>query len=309
MLSTKPFVCPPSLLDRATAHPAVPTAVVGADEPLALESVRRANEAHLIAPVLVGSTDKIHAAAKQIGWSVTGLRIEPANGEVDAARRGVALARNQEVSALMKGHVHTDALMRAVLDRELGLRSGRRVSHAVHMSVPDRDGSLVITDAAVNVEPTADTMLDMIHNVVFMMHALGNNQPRIAVLSATEQETEAVPSSQKAAEVCRRAQHEELGGALVAGPLALDNAISPQAASLKGIDNPVAGAAEVLVVPNIETGNTLFKAMVFMMSATAGGLVLGARVPIMLTSRADPPEARLASAALANIVAAHQAGT
>jgi len=308
MLSTTPFVCPQSLLDSAAAHPSVPTAIIGADEPRALESARRATEARLISPVLVGDPDKIHAAAENINWSVDAFPIQATADETESARRGVALARDEHVSALMKGHVQTATLMSAVLNRDSGLRTGRRVSHAFHMSVPERDGSLVITDAVVNVEPSAETMVDMIHNVIVMMHALGNKQPRIAVLSATEKETDAMPSSKKAAEVCRRVQLEEMGGALIAGPLALDNALSPDAASIKGIKNPVAGAADVLVVPNIETANALFKAMVFLMSATAAGLVLGARVPIMLTSRADPPEARLASAALANIVAAHQAG-
>lgn len=306
MLSTEPYQCPPELLEKARTSATISMAVVGAGDTLSLESARRATSAGLIEPCLVGAVEEIHAAARAIGWNIDDYRVIDAADENRAAETAAFLARDGEVDALMKGHVHTDALMRAVVNREAGLRTERRISHAFYMTVPNREGALVITDAAVNVSPGVDQKLDIIQNAVNMMHALGNREPKVALISATEQASRGVPSSMEAAEVVARAAAGEISGAIVAGPMALDNALSPQAAAIKGIDSPVAGAAEMLAVPNIETGNALFKAMVYLMSATAAGLVLGARVPIVLTSRADPPEARLASAALAAIVVAHE---
>lgn len=303
MLSSLPFECPPELLDKARRGPPTPTALVGAGGRLALESARQAREAGLIEPCLVGDADDIAAAARAIGWNIADLRVVPADGETKAAETAVALARGREVAALMKGQVHTDALMRAVVNREAGLRAGRRISHVFHMTAPGRAGALCITDAAVNVAPNVAARMDILANAVGLFHALGNPEPRVAVLSATETPTAAMPSSQDAAEIVRRAARGEVPGALVDGPLALDVAVSPEAAAVKGVDSPVAGQADILLVPNIETGNALFKAMVYFMSATAAGLVLGARVPITLTSRADPPEARLAATALAAIAA------
>jgi len=195
--------------------------------------------------------------------------------------------------------------MRAVFNRDTGLRVGRRISHVFHMTIPERTGSLLITDAAVNVSPDVATKLDIIRNAVDVLHALGNTKPKVAILSATEQANESVPSSIAAAEVSRLAG-DQISDALIDGPLAFDNAMSPEAAAIKGIDSPVAGQADMLLVPNIETGNALYKSMVFLMSATAAGIVVGARVPVILTSRADAPEARLASAALAAIVSQYQ---
>lgn len=308
MLSRIPFVCPADLLAKARAATAVATAVVSAGNAVAIESARRATEEGLIVPTLVGAREAIEAAARAVDWDIAGIRIVEADGEPATARAAVALARSGEVAALMKGQVHTDALLRAVVDRELGLRTGRRLSHIFHMTAPERDGAICITDAAVNVRPDVGQMIDIVNNAVGLLHALGNAEPRVAALSGTEQETAAMPSSVDAAEVARRAQAGEVRGAVVEGPFALDNAVSPEAAAIKGIDGPVAGRADLLLVPNIETGNALFKAMVYFMSATAAGLVLGARVPIVLTSRADPPEARLAATALAAILARHEAG-
>ena len=308
MLSDRPFECPPSLLEKAHATPPTPTAVAGADSRVALESARRATEADLITPCLVGDKAAIAARAKEIGWDIAGLRIEPASDETDAASRAVALARSGETAAIMKGHVHTDTLMRAVVNRDTGLRTDRRISHVFHMSLPGRQGSLSITDAAVNVAPDTAAKLDLLRNALDLLHALGNRAPKVAVLSATEVPSQAMPSSAQAREVTERAR-DEIAGVVIDGPLALDVAVSPEAVAIKGVDSPVAGEADLLLVPNIETGNALFKAMVCYMSATAAGLVLGARVPIVLTSRADPPEARLAATALAAIVAAEAAGT
>jgi phosphate acetyltransferase len=281
-------------------------AVAGAGGKLALESARRATEAGLIEPCLVGDRDAIVAIAGTIGWDLSGLRVVPAGDEAKAAETAVALARGGEVAALMKGQIHTDALMRAVVARATGLRGDRRISHVFHMTIPGREGELLISDAAINVRPDPATRIDIIANAVEVLHALGNPEPKVAVLSATETPIPAMPSSVEAAEIRRRAAQGEVSGAVVDGPFALDVAISLEASAVKGVDSPVAGRADVLLVPNIETGNSLYKAMVHYMSATAAGVVMGARVPIVLTSRADPPEARLTAVALAAIVAAHQ---
>lgn len=305
MLSDKPFVCPPELLKKAQALGPVATAIAGAGSALPMESARRSAEAGLIEPILVGDKKSIEAIAGEMSWDVSNLRIVSSESETHAAETAVALARRGEAAAVMKGQVHTDVLMRAIFNRDTGLRVGRRISHVFHMTIPERAGSLLITDAAVNVSPDVATKLDIIRNAVEVLHALGNAKPKVAILSATEQVNESVPSSVAAAEV-RRLARDQISDALIDGPFALDNAISAEAAAIKGIDSPVAGHADMLLVPNIETGNTLYKAMVFLMSATAAGIVVGTRVPVILTSRADPLEARLASAALAAIVSRHQ---
>jgi phosphotransacetylase len=306
MLSDRPFVCPADLLEQARGDRPTPTAIAGANNKLALESAKAAMEEGIVAPLLVGTPEKIAAAAEEISWDIGKLPLFPAVGEDGASRRAVALCREGEAKALMKGHVHTDSLMRAVVNRECGLRSGRRLSHVFYMTLPDRPGALAVTDAAVNVAPNVQQRLDIARNAVTLMQALGIVRPKVAVLSATEVESDAMPSSLDAGEIARLANSGAVPGADFAGPLALDAAVSPQAAAIKGIESPVAGQADVLLVPNIETGNALFKAMVYLMSANAAGLVLGAKVPIVLTSRADPPEARLAAAALAAILVRHE---
>jgi phosphotransacetylase len=309
VLSTEPFASPAHVIEQAASGPPTPTAVAGAAGRLALESARMAAEAGLIEPVLVGDPGEIAALAREIGWDLGAVRLVAAGSERQAAETAVALARGAEVAALMKGQVHTDSLMRAVVDREAGLRAGRRMSHIFYMTAAARPGALSITDAAVNVAPGTGAKIDLINNAAELLHALGTAEPKVAVLSATDTPIAAMPSSQEAAEIVRRAAQGEVPGAVVDGPFALDIAVSPEAAAVKGVDSPVAGGADILLVPNIETGNALFKAMVYFMSATAAGLVMGAKVPIVLTSRADPPEARLTAAALAAIVARHQAAS
>ncbi|MDH3475543.1 MAG: bifunctional enoyl-CoA hydratase/phosphate acetyltransferase [Rhodospirillales bacterium] len=308
MLSYLPYACPPELLERARSSKPTATAVAGAGGKVALESARRAAAAGLIEPVLIGPPGVVEALAREIGWDLAGLRIVPAGEDQAVAETAVALARGREVAAVMKGQVPTNVLMRAVVDRETGLRTGQRLSHVFHMTVPGRAGAVAISDAAVNVAPDVETRLHITRNAVALMHALGEAEPRVAILSATEHASDAMPSSREAEEIARRASGGEVEGALVEGPLALDLAISPQAAEIKGVESPVAGKADILIVPNIETGNALFKSMVYYLSATAAGLVMGAKVPIILTSRADPPEARLAAVALAAIVAGHGGG-
>lgn len=306
MLSQKPYEIPPYLLAKCKGQAPVLTAVAGADHPVAMESARQAASHGLILPVLVGDQDLIRSIAQTMDWNISGCRIVNSPGEDKAPAAAVALARGHEVSALMKGQVHTDALMSAVVNRDTGLRTGRRLSHIFHMTIPERDRVLMITDGAVNVLPNTDTKMHITQNAVDLAHALGNTNPKVALLSGTESVLDAMPSSVDAAEVVKRANNGEITGATIDGPFAFDNAISPDAARLKGVDSPVAGHADILVAPNIETGNGLFKMMAYFMSATAAGIVMGAQVPIMLTSRADPPEARVASAALAAIVAHHK---
>jgi len=303
MLSDKPFQVPPYLLTRVAGMARVRMVIAGAGHPTALKSVQQASDAEIIEPVLVGDTDTIKDVATTIGWDMRRLEIVQANGEENIANTAVRMCKTGDAAALMKGHVHTDCLMRAVIDRERGLRTSRRISHVFHMTVPDQERVLMITDGAVNVAPDTATKIDIINNAVLLAHALGNKRPRVALLSGTEVATKSMPSSMDAAEIKRRARAGAVPDADVDGPFAFDNAISPNAAKIKGIEGRVAGQADILVVPNIETGNSLFKMMVYFMSGLAAGVVMGATVPIVLTSRADPPEARFAAAAIAAIVA------
>ncbi len=277
-------------------------AVVGAGHPLVMDSARRATEGGFIEPVLVGEADGINEIARQIGWDISGIRLVPADGERQAAEIAASLARGGEVAALMKGHVHTDTLMRAILTRSAGLRTDRRVSHIFHMTLPGRDRVIHITDAAVNVQPGVAEKLDIVFNAVDLAQSLGMETPKVAMLSGAETVNPAMPSSVEADEVVRLANNGAVKGAIVDGPFGFDNAVSPEAALIKGVDSPVAGQADILVVPNLESGNFLFKQMVYFMSATAAGIVMGAKVPVVLTSRADPSEARLAAAAIASII-------
>lgn len=302
MLSKLPFEFPSYLSEQAAGLPPLPMAVAGAGHPLALDSARRAAEAGFIEPVLVGDPDEIAAVAREIGWDISTLRIAAAADETHAAEAAAALASGGEVGALMKGHVHTDTLMRAILNRSAGLRTGRRVSHVFHMTVPGRDRVLHITDAAVNVHPGVSEKLDIVANAVELAQRLGMDEPKVALLSGAETVNPSMPSSVEAKEVVHLANNGAITNAVIDGPFGFDNAVSPEAARIKGVDSPVAGQADILVVPSLEAGNFLFKQMVYFMSATAAGLVMGAKVPVVLTSRADPPEARLAAAAIASII-------
>lgn len=302
MLSDIPFEFPAYLTRLNAGLSPLPMAVAGAGHPLVMDSARRAAEAGFIEPVLVGDAGEIKAIASDIGWDISAFRVVPGESEVQAAETAAALARDGEVAALMKGHVHTDALMRAVLNRSAGLRTDRRVSHVFHMTIPGRDRVIHITDAAVNVHPGVTEKLDIVLNAVELAQHLGMAEPRVAMLSGAETVNPAMPSSVEADEIVRLANNGAVTGAIVDGPFGFDNAVSPEAAKIKDIDSPVAGRADILIVPNLEAGNFLFKQMVYFMSATAAGIVMGARVPVVLTSRADPPEARLAAAAIASII-------
>jgi len=305
MLSTKPFEVPGNILKKSRQLPSTRMAIAGADHEVAIDSALACYEAGLIEPVLVGNEDKINSLLKARNIDASTFAILDASHEKESARIAVRLASDGEVSALMKGQIHTDTLLRAILDKEFGLTTGARLSHVFHMTVPGCDKALLITDAAINIAPDIETQLHIIRNAVRVAHCLGIENPNVALLSASESITDAMPSSGQAAEVAMRA-NAEIKGATIGGPFAFDNAVSPQAASLKNITHSVAGNADILVVPNIETGNALFKMMVYFMSACAAGIVMGAKIPIVLTSRADPLEARLTAVAIASIISSTQ---
>ena len=256
----------------------------------------------LIEPVLVGDLATIERLSREIGWNIDSIEIHDIEGEEEAANRAAQIVGSGEAGILMKGHLHTDTFIRSILRRSNGLRGESRLTHCFHMTVPDSEAELIITDAAVNVQPDIECKKHIIRNAAALARALGKPKPRIALLSGTEEPTNSMPSSRDAEYLSEWAS-TEVRDALVYGPLAFDNAVSREAALVKGIEHPVAGNADIVVVPNIETGNALFKMMVYFMSACAGGLLSGARAPIILTSRADPPEARLASAAIAALQA------
>jgi phosphate butyryltransferase len=266
-----------------------------------------AAEAGLIAPILIGPEARIRAAAQEAEVDIAGCRIVPVPHSHAAAAKAVELVRSGEARLLMKGSLHTDELMGAVVAHETGLRTERRISHVYLMDVPGHAGPLIITDAAINIAPNLEEKADIIRNAVDLAHVIGIEKPRVAILSAVETVSRALASTLDAAALCKMADRGQITGAIIDGPLAFDNAVSEAAAREKGIVSPVAGRAEVLVVPNLEAGNMLAKQLTFLSGADAAGIVLGARVPIILTSRADSLRTRLASCAVAVLLA--RAGT
>ncbi|MFZ1813190.1 MAG: bifunctional enoyl-CoA hydratase/phosphate acetyltransferase [Rhizobiaceae bacterium] len=300
MLSTKPVVAPGKLLSQAVSLGPVRAVIAGADHEIALESTVQAVRAGLIDPVLVGRAARIAELGEQLGIRPSEFEVIEAAGDEAIAEAAAARASADDVSMVVKGHVHTDAFMAALLKPEARIRTGRRLTHHFHMSVADSEKALIITDAAVNIAPDYKTRQAAILSAIEIARSTGIERPKVAILSATESVLPQMQSSLDAKELADWAQ-QTIHDADVAGPLAFDNAISPAAASLKGLDHPAAGYADILSVPNIETGNALFKMMVYFMGACAAGIVAGGRIPIVLTSRADPPQARLASIALARV--------
>ncbi len=284
--------------------PAVSTAVAHPCDEVSLQSVVEAARIGLISPILVGPIAKVKAAAAKAGIDISALPLVDAKHSHDAAARAVALVREGRAEALMKGSLHTDELMAAVVARDTGIRTERRISHCFIMDVPGHQDALIITDAAVNIAPTLEDKVDIVQNAIDLAHAMQLPEVRVAILSAMETVNPRVPSTLEAAALCKMADRGQITGALLDGPLALDNAISPEAAEIKRIVSPVAGRANVLVVPDLHAGNMLAKSLSFLAGADAAGIVLGARVPIILTSRADSQLTRLASCAVASMVAA-----
>ncbi|HXZ48155.1 MAG TPA: bifunctional enoyl-CoA hydratase/phosphate acetyltransferase [Usitatibacter sp.] len=281
-------------LATAVAHPCSDAAIKAAVE-AAAEGI--------IEPILVGPVAKVRAAAAQAGVDLAGLRLVDAAHSHDAAEKAVALVRAGEAGILMKGSLHTDELLEAVVKRDTGLRTERRLSHAFLMDVPTYHKPLIVTDAAINITPTLSDKADICRNAIDLAHVLGIARPKVAILSAVESVNEKIVSTTDAASLCKMAERGQIPGALLDGPLAMDNAISREAAEIKGIVSEVAGDADILVVPDLVSGNMIAKQLTFMANADAAGIVLGARVPIVLTSRADSVRARLTSCALAVLLA------
>jgi phosphate acetyltransferase len=291
------------LIERCKALPPTPTAVAHPCDESSLQGAVDAARAGLIAPILVGPAARIREVAAAAKLDIAGFPVVEAAFSEDSAAKSVALVREGRAEALMKGSLHTDELMGAVVRRETGLRTARRISHCFVMDVPGHADPLIITDAAVNIAPTLRDKIDITQNAIDLARDLGAAEVRVAILSAMETVNPDVPSTLEAAALCKMADRKQITGAFLDGPLALDNAISPEAAKIKKIDSPVAGRANVLVVPDLEAGNMLAKSLTFLAGADAAGIVLGARVPVILTSRADSLTARLASCAVAALVA------
>ena len=298
------------LVAKAQKHRPVKVAIAHPCDQVSLESAVEAAKLKLIEPILVGPEQRIRAVAAEHGLDISRFEIVDAQFSEDSAAKAVELVREGRAEALMKGSLHTDELMAAVVKRETGLRTSRRISHCFVMDVPGHDQPLIITDAAVNIAPDLKAKVDIIQNAIDLAHALSPNEVRVGILSAMESVNPDVPSTIEAAALCKMADRGQITGAILDGPLALDNAISPQAAAIKKISSPVAGRANVLVVPDLEAGNMLAKSLSFLADADAAGIVLGAKVPIILTSRADEQMARLASCAVAQLlVAARRSNT
>ena len=291
------------LIAAAKAKQPIVTAVAHPCDAASLQAAVEATRLGLIVPILVGPPGKIEAAARAAGINLAPFERVAAAHSHDAAAKSVELVRSGRAEALMKGSLHTDELMSAVVARESGIRTARRISHCFVMDVPGHDQPLIITDAAVNIAPTLEEKLDIVQNAIDLAHALGAAEVRVAILSAMETVNTKVPSTIEAAALCKMADRGQITGAVLDGPLALDNAISIEAASIKQIKSPVAGRANVLIVPDLEAGNMLAKSLTFLAGADAAGVILGARVPIILTSRADSEITRLASCAVALLVA------
>jgi phosphotransacetylase len=298
MLSNKEILCPNNLLDYSSKKKGVKAAIVNAGKPLAMLSVQDAVNENLIVPVFIGDKKEILKCAEDLTFDISKYEIIDEPIENNTAPIAAKLASENEIKIIVKGHIHTDILMKEVLKREYGLIGKTRLSHIWHMTINKDDKPLIITDGALNVLPNLKTKMHILKNVVNFSNRIGINKPKIALLSATEEVIESVPSSVEAAELTKLAKEENLD-ADIFGPLAFDNCISKKSAAIKGIKNSVAGDADVLLVPNVEAGNSLVKMMIYFCGACAAGVVVGGKVPIVITSRSDEAQARLASIAAA----------
>jgi phosphate acetyltransferase len=300
---TRPHQKYEALIARCHGLAPMRTAVVHPCDESALRAAAEASAAKLIAPTLVGPEAKIRRIAAASGIDIAGFPLIATPHSHAAAEQAVAFVRSGGADALMKGSLHTDELMEAVVVKETGLRTARRISHVFIMDVPTYPKPLFITDAAINLFPKLEDKVDIVRNAVELARALGIAKPKVAILSAVETINSKIPSTIDAAALCKMAERGQITGALLDGPLALDNAINREAAAMKGIVSPVAGDADILLVPDLEAGNMLAKELTFLANADAAGIVLGARVPIILTSRADNVRTRLASCAVAALYA------
>jgi phosphate acetyltransferase len=291
------------LIARAKAAKPVSTAVAHPCDESSLTGAVNAAGLGLIAPILVGPTERIRAVAQACKLNIAGLQIVDTPHSHASAAEAVRLVREGRAECLMKGSLHTDELMACVVAREGGLRTARRISHSFVMDVPGYPEPLIVSDAAVNIAPTLEDKVHIVQNAIDLGHALGMKEVRVAILSAMETVNPKVQSTIEAAALCKMADRRQITGGVLDGPLALDNAINMEAAEIKHIQSPVAGRANVLIVPDLEAGNMLAKSLIFLAGADAAGIVIGAKVPVILTSRADSVTARLASCAVASLVA------
>ena len=298
MLSNKEIICPNNLLDVAHKKKGVKVAVVNAGKPLPMLSVQDAVNENLIEPIFIGDKKEILKCADDLQWDISQYEIIDEPVENNTAKIAAKLASEGKIKIIVKGHIHTDVLMKEVLKREYDLLGKTRLSHIWHMTIEKDDKPLIITDGALNVLPNIKTKMHILRNVINFSNRIGISRPKVAVLSATEEVLDSVPSSLDAAEITRLAKEDNLE-ADVFGPLAFDNSISKKSAGIKGIKNIVAGEADVLLVPSVETGNALVKMMIYFMGACAAGVVIGGKVPVVITSRSDEAQARLASIAAA----------
>ena len=298
MLSNKEIICPNNLLDHSHKKKGVKVAVVNAGKPLPMLSIQDAVNENLVEPIFIGDKKEIIKCAENLKWDISKYEIVNEPIENNTARIAAKLASEDKVKIIVKGHIHTDILMKEVLKREFNLLGKTRLSHIWHMTISKDDKPIIITDGALNVLPNVKTKMHILRNVIDFSNRIGIERPKIAVLSATEEVLDSVPSSIDANEITKLAKEDGLK-ADVFGPLAFDNSVSKKSAAIKGVKNVVAGDADILLVPSVEAGNSLVKMMIYFMGACAAGVVVGGKVPIVITSRSDEAQARLASIAAA----------
>ena len=298
MLSNKKIICPNNLINVAKKAGVIDAAIVNAGQIFPMESVHKAVQHNLINPIFIGDKNEINKHAEKLGWNISKYKIIDEKDENSTAPIAAKLASEGKVKILVKGHIHTDILLKAVLKRDLNLIGKKRLSHVWHMTLGTDDKPIIITDGVVNVLPKLEVKMHILRNAVNFANKIGISRPKVSVLSATEEVLDSVPSSIEADLITKRAKKENIN-ADVFGPLAFDNSISKKSASIKKIKSEVAGSADILIVPNVETGNSLVKMMIYFMGACAAGVVLGGKTPVVITSRSDESEARLASIAAA----------
>ena len=302
MLTKKEAQIPNNLISFAKKTPDVAAGIVCANHDSAMDSAKKAVELNLIKPIFIGDKNTINEKAEKFKWDINSYEIINSSNDQEAAIAGAELAKKNKIKIMIKGNLHTDVLMRTYLKKEFGLIEGKRLSHIWHMTLSDNDKPLFITDGALNVAPRIDIKMHILKNVVEFATRINISKPRVAILSGTEDPIESMPSSMEAKELMERSKDENIN-AYVHGPLAFDNAVSPDAATIKNISSEVAGQADILLVPNLETGNSLSKIMVHFMGACAAGFIVGGKVPVVVTSRADSSSSRIASIA-ASVIAA-----
>ena len=302
MLQSKEAQIPNNLISLAKKTPNLSAGIICANHDSSIESAKKSVELKLIKPIFIGNKQEIKEKAEKIKWDINAYEIINSSNDVEAAIIGAELGRDNKIKIMIKGNLHTDVLMKTYLKKEFGLLEGKRLSHIWHMTILKDDKPLFITDGALNVAPRIDVKMHILKNVIEFANQIDIAKPRVAILSGTEDPIESMPSSVEAKELMERAKNENIN-AYVHGPLAFDNAISPEAAAIKNISNEVAGKADILLVPNLETGNALSKIMVYFMGACAAGFIVGGKVPVVVTSRADSSASRIASIA-ASVIAA-----